>query len=53
MLDIKKLYQSLSILGTISLAITIPVIVYRVLKAVCLKKGYNALSGKVKKICLK
>lgn len=47
-MDIKKLYQSVNILGTLSLAMTLPVIVYRVLKAVYLKKGYNALSGKVR-----
>lgn len=47
MLDVKRLYQSLNFLGTVSLAVTLPVIIYRVFKAVYLKKGYNALTGKV------
>lgn len=47
MFEVKKLYQSLNIIGTISLAMTVPIIVFRVFRAVCLKKSYNALMGKV------
>ncbi|KAJ3653332.1 hypothetical protein Zmor_012589 [Zophobas morio] len=47
MFDGKKLYQSLSLLGSLSLAFTIPWIVFKVCRAIHLKRNYNALLGKV------
>lgn len=41
------MYQPRNIIGAVSLALTLPLILYRVLKTVYLKMGYNALSGKV------
>jgi dehydrogenase/reductase SDR family protein 7B len=47
MLDAKKLYQSLNLIGSLSLALTIPWIVFKVCRAICLKRNYNALLTKV------
>jgi len=47
MFDAKKLYQSLNLIGSLSLALTIPWIVFKVCRAIVLKRNYNALLGKV------
>lgn len=47
MWDGKKLYQSLSVFGSLGLALTIPWIVFKVCRAVGLKRNYQALMKKV------
>nr|CAH7758700.1 unnamed protein product [Callosobruchus chinensis] len=43
----KKLYDSLNLAGSLTLAISIPWIIFRVFRAVCLQKNLNKLVGKV------
>ncbi|KAK9870495.1 hypothetical protein WA026_008052 [Henosepilachna vigintioctopunctata] len=43
----KKLYQSLNLVGSITLAFTIPWIIFKVLRAIYLKRRYNDLQSKV------
>lgn len=52
MSEAKKLYESLSLVGSVSLAISLPWIIFRVCKALYLQKGLNELFGKVKFILL-
>ncbi|XP_023025738.1 dehydrogenase/reductase SDR family protein 7-like [Leptinotarsa decemlineata] len=47
MSDAKKLYESLSLVGSFTLAISLPWIILRVFRALYLQKGYNELFGKV------
>ncbi|CAH1104410.1 unnamed protein product [Psylliodes chrysocephalus] len=47
MSEAKKLYESLSLVGSVSLAISLPWIIFRVCKALYLQKGLNELFGKV------
>ncbi|VEN57570.1 unnamed protein product [Callosobruchus maculatus] len=43
----KKLYDSLNLVGSLTLAISIPWIIFKVFRAVCLQKNLNKLVGKV------
>nr|CAI5834337.1 unnamed protein product [Callosobruchus analis] len=43
----KKLYDSLNMVGSLTLAISIPWIIFRVFRAVYLQKNLNKLVGKV------
>lgn len=47
MSDLKQLVHSLNFVGSVSLAITIPWIAFRVFRAICLKRGINELAGKI------
>lgn len=44
---IKNANQALSILGTITLALGLPIVIFRVLRNVYFKQGLKALAGKV------
>ncbi|CAG9825370.1 unnamed protein product [Phaedon cochleariae] len=45
--DTKKLYESFSLVGSLTLALSLPWIIFRVFKALYLQKGFNELFGKV------
>lgn len=47
MSEIKNLFSNFNIVGPLSLAVTIPWIMLKMIRAACLKKGYNELVGKV------
>ncbi|XP_028131551.1 dehydrogenase/reductase SDR family protein 7-like [Diabrotica virgifera virgifera] len=47
MSEAKKLYESLSLVGSVSLAVSLPWIIFRICKALYLQKGLNELFGKV------
>ncbi|XP_056631601.1 dehydrogenase/reductase SDR family protein 7-like [Diorhabda sublineata] len=47
MTEARKLYESLSLVGSVSLAVSLPWIIFRVFKALYLQKGLNELFGKV------
>lgn len=45
--EAKKLYESLNLVGSLTLAASIPWIIFRVFKAIYLQRGLNQLPGKV------
>ncbi|KAG5888249.1 hypothetical protein JTB14_027931 [Gonioctena quinquepunctata] len=47
MSDARKLYESLSLVGSVTLAVSLPWIIFRVFRALYLQKGFNELFGKV------
>ncbi|XP_050309378.1 dehydrogenase/reductase SDR family protein 7-like [Anthonomus grandis grandis] len=47
MSELKSLFSNFNIVGPISLAVTIPWIVFKMISSTCLKKGYNDMAGKV------